>query len=185
MGMYRIFPGDDGESHIEELRLADHPELGAMTNISEVKVQEFEGTRDMPLHPLPERRLIIHLSGEVEITTSDGAKQIFRAGDVRLMDDVTGRGHAHVDLTPSEAVYIILKDKVARSPPRYQFVIQPPRHGEVTFIGKTLDPSWVSCRCSRRRRSSPANVKPESVRLYPSGPENAWISLPGFVPPDC
>ncbi|MBU18335.1 MAG: hypothetical protein CL725_11630 [Chloroflexi bacterium] len=110
MGMYRIFAGSDGESHIEELKLADHPELAAMTNVSEVKVQEFEGTRDMPLHPLPERRLIIHLSGEVEITTSDGAKQIFRAGDIRLMDDVTGKGHAHVDLTPSEGVYIILTD---------------------------------------------------------------------------
>ena len=110
MGMYRIFAGSDGESHIEELKLADHPELGAMTNVSEVKVQEFEGTRDMPLHPLPARRLIIHLSGEVEITTSDGAKQIFRAGDIRLMDDVTGKGHAHVDLTPSEGVYIILTD---------------------------------------------------------------------------
>jgi redox-sensitive bicupin YhaK (pirin superfamily) len=108
--MYRIFAGSDGESHIEELKLANHPELGAMTNVSEVKVQEFEGTRDMPLHPLPERRLIIHLSGEVEITTSDGAKQIFRAGDIRLMDDVTGKGHAHVDLTPSEGVYIILTD---------------------------------------------------------------------------
>jgi len=108
--MYRIFAGSDGESHIEELKLADHPELGAMTNVSEVKVQEFEGTRDMPLHPLPERRLIIHLSGEVEITTSDGAKQIFRAGDIRLMDDVTGKGHSHVDLTPSEGVYIILTD---------------------------------------------------------------------------
>ena len=110
MGMYRIFAGSNGESHIEELKLADHPELGVMTNVSEVKVQEFEGTRDMPLHPLPERRLIIHLSGEVEITTSDGAKQIFRAGDIRLMDDVTGKGHAHVDLTPSEGVYIILTD---------------------------------------------------------------------------
>ena len=110
MGMYRIFAGSDDESHIEELKLADHPELGAMTNVSEVKVQEFEGTRNMPLHPLPERRLIIHLSGEVEITTSDGAKQIFRAGDIRLMDDVTGKGHAHVDLTPSEGVYIILTD---------------------------------------------------------------------------
>ena len=110
MGMYRIFAGSDGESHIEELKLADHPELAAMTNVSEVKVQEFEGTRDMPLHPLPERRLIIHLSGEVEITTSDAAKQIFRAGDIRLMDDVTGKGHAHVDLTPSEGVYIILTD---------------------------------------------------------------------------
>jgi len=108
--MYRVFAGSDGESHIEELRLESHPELGALTNISEVKVQEFEGTRDMPLHPLPERRLIIHLSGEVEITTSDGSKQLFRAGDMRLMDDVTGKGHAHLDLTPSEAVYIIFKD---------------------------------------------------------------------------
>lgn len=110
MGMYRVYAGSDGESHIEDLKLADHPELGAMTDIGEVRVQEFEGTRDMPFHPLPERRLIIHLSGEVEITTSDGAKQVFRAGDIRLMEDVTGKGHAHIDLTPSEAVYIILTD---------------------------------------------------------------------------
>ena len=108
--MYRIFSDSDGESHIEELRLDGHPELWAMTNVSEVKVQKFDGSRDMPLHPLPERRLIVHLSGEVEITTSDGSKQILRAGDVRLMEDVTGKGHAHLDLTPSEAVYIILND---------------------------------------------------------------------------
>ena len=108
--MYRIFSDSDGESHIEELRLEAHPELGAMTNVSEVKVQKFDGSRDMPLHPLPERRLIVPLSGEVEITTSDGSKQIHRAGDVTLMEDVTGKGHAHLDLTPSEAVYIILND---------------------------------------------------------------------------
>ena len=110
MAMYRVFAGSDGESHIEELRLEDHPEFAALMNISEVRVQEFDGTRDMDFHPLPERRLIIHLSGEVEITTSDGSKQVLRAGDVRLMDDVTGRGHAHLDLTPSSAVYVILKD---------------------------------------------------------------------------
>ena len=110
MAMYRVFSDSDGESHIEELRLEAHPELGAMTNVSEVKVQKFDGSRDMPFHPLPERRLIVHLSGDVEITTSDGSKQILRAGDVRLMEDVTGKGHAHLDLTPSEAVYIILND---------------------------------------------------------------------------
>ena len=110
MGMYRIFTGNDGESHIEGLRLEDHPELSAMTNIGEVQVREFDGTRNMDFHPLPERRLIIHLSGEVEITTSDGSKQKFRAGDVRLMEDVSGRGHAHLDITPSSAVYVILKD---------------------------------------------------------------------------
>ncbi|MDA0264496.1 MAG: hypothetical protein O2803_10155 [Chloroflexi bacterium] len=110
MGMYRVFTSGDGESHIEELRLEDRPELGALTNLSEVKLQEFDGSRDMDFHPLPERRLIIHLSGEVQITASDGSKQVLRAGDVRLMEDTTGKGHAHLDLTPSAAVYVILSD---------------------------------------------------------------------------
>ncbi len=110
MGIYRVFTGSDGESHIEELSLEEHPELGALTNLREVQVQQFDGTRNMPFHPLPERRLIIHLSGEVEIGTSDGSKQVFKAGDVRLMEDVTGRGHSHVDRSPSSAVYVILKD---------------------------------------------------------------------------
>ena len=110
MAIYRIFVGSDGESHIDEIDLNEHPELGALTNLSEVKVQEFDGTRNRDFHPLPERRLIIHLSGEVEIGTSDGSKQVFRAGDIRLMEDVTGRGHTHVDRSPSSAVYVTLTD---------------------------------------------------------------------------
>ena len=110
MGIYRIFAGSDGESHMEELRLEEHPALGALTNIHEVRVQQFDGTRKRDFHPLPERRLIIHLSGEVEIGTSDGSSHVFGAGDIRLMEDVTGRGHTHVDRSPSSAVYVLLKD---------------------------------------------------------------------------
>ena len=110
MAIYRIFTGSDGESHIEEMRLEEHPELGSLTNLSEVRVQQFDGTRNRDFNPLPERRLIIHLSGEVEISTSDGSKQIFRDGDIRLMEDLTGRGHAHLDLSPSSAVYVLLTD---------------------------------------------------------------------------
>ncbi len=110
MANYRVYTTDDGESHIEELSLESRPELGALTNVTEVKVQEFDGSRNMDFHPLPERRLIIHLSGEVQIETSDGSKLVLRAGDVRLMEDVTGKGHAHVDLTPNSAVYVILED---------------------------------------------------------------------------
>jgi hypothetical protein len=109
MGIYRVFAGSDGESHMEELSLEEHSELGALTNLSEVRVQQFDGTRNRDFHPLPERRLIIHLSGEVEIGTSDGSRHVFRSGDIRLMEDVTGRGHAHVDRSPSSAVYVILK----------------------------------------------------------------------------
>jgi len=110
VAIYRVFAGSDGESHIEEMSLEEHPELGALTNLSEVQVRQFDGSRKMDFHPLPERRMIIHLSGEVEITTSDGSKQVFRAGDIRLMEDVTGRGHAHADLSPSAAVYVVLTD---------------------------------------------------------------------------
>src|SRR5215467_11390787 len=122
MGIYRVFTGSDGESHIEELRLEEHPALGALTNIHEVRVQQFDGTRKRDFHPLPERRLIIHLSGEVEISTSDGSRHVFRAGDRRLMADVTGRGHTHVDRSPSSAVYVLLKDEdggAGAGPARY------------------------------------------------------------------
>ena len=108
MAIYRVFSDTDGESHIEDLNLEEHPELGAMINVSEVRVQEFDGSRNMDFHPPPERRLVVHLSGEVEIGASDGAKRVLRAGDIRLMEDVTGRGHTHVDLSPSAAVYVLM-----------------------------------------------------------------------------
>ena len=110
MAIYRVFSDANGESHIEDLNLEEHPELGALIDVSEVRVQEFDGSRNMDFHPLPERRLVIHLSGEVEIGASDGSKRVLRAGDIRLMEDVTGKGHTHVDLSPSGAVYVLLKD---------------------------------------------------------------------------
>ena len=111
MAIFRVFAGPDGESHIEELDLEHHPELGSLRNISEVRVEHFAEPRHMDFHPLPERRLIFHLSGEVEIGVSDGTKQILRPGDVRLMEDLTGRGHTHDDLTQtSSAAYILLSD---------------------------------------------------------------------------
>ena len=51
MGIYRVFAGSDGESHMEELRLEEHPALGALTNIHEVRVQQFDGTRQMDFPP--------------------------------------------------------------------------------------------------------------------------------------
>ena len=54
--------------------------------------------------------MIIHLSGEVEIGGSDGAKRVLRTGGIRLMEDVTDKGHSHNDLSPSAAVYVPLND---------------------------------------------------------------------------
>ena len=109
MGFFRVYAGPDGESHIEEMDTSQE-EYASHQNIAEVKIQHFPEMRDMPFHPLPDRRLIIHLSGEAEIGLSDGTKQIFRPGDVRLMEDTTGKGHTHRDLSLNSAVYVYLND---------------------------------------------------------------------------
>ena len=110
MGIYRIYATEDGESHMEELELAERPDLHAMLNVAEVRVQWWTEPRVMDFHPLPDRRFIIHLSGETEITVSDGGSHVFRAGDARLMEDTSGKGHSHVDRGANSAAYIFLQD---------------------------------------------------------------------------
>jgi redox-sensitive bicupin YhaK (pirin superfamily) len=64
----------------------------------------------MDFHSLPERRLILHVRGEVEIGVRDGRTQIFQPGDARLMEDTSGRGYTHRDLSPVIQAVVVLHD---------------------------------------------------------------------------
>ena len=110
MSIYRVFPDSDGESHIEELDLGGQKTVQSFMDVSEAGIHKFQDLRSMDFHPLPERRLIIHLEGEVKIGVSDGSSQIFRPGDARLMEDTFGKGHTHQDLTPVIQAMIVLGD---------------------------------------------------------------------------
>jgi hypothetical protein len=110
MSIYRIDAGADGESHREEVHVAQYPELGALMQVAQVGIQAFPALRTMDFHPLPERRLILHVRGEVEIGVSDGTTQIFRPGDARLMEDTSGRGHTHRDRSPVIQAVVVLHD---------------------------------------------------------------------------
>ena len=44
-------------------------------------------------HPAPKRQFFCCLSGEFELTASDGETRIYRAGEVFLLEDTTGKGH--------------------------------------------------------------------------------------------
>jgi len=46
------------------------------------------------LHPSSGRHLFVVMSGNWEITTSDGEIRTFSTGDVLLVEDTTGKGHA-------------------------------------------------------------------------------------------
>ena len=44
-------------------------------------------------HLSPKSQYFCCLSGKIEITVGDGEKRVFRAGDVFLLDDTSGKGH--------------------------------------------------------------------------------------------
>ena len=55
--------------------------------------RETGGDYDLDWHPAPRRQYIVNLDAGVEITVSDGETRIIGAGEVLLVEDVTGKGH--------------------------------------------------------------------------------------------
>ena len=45
-------------------------------------------------HPAPPKQYWLQFTGEIEVDASDGETKRFRPGDVVLLEDVDGKGHA-------------------------------------------------------------------------------------------
>jgi hypothetical protein len=93
VAIIRIFAGEDGESHFEELDPASHPILISVQPAVEIEFKSMAIGFFRDWHPAPRRQYVISLSGEMEIGIGDGTVRQFRPGDVLLADDVAGRGH--------------------------------------------------------------------------------------------
>ena len=93
MGIYRLYTGTDGESHIAELKLADHPDLSKLQSTAGISFREAPAGNFIDWHPAPRRQWVIILSGQLEIGLGDGTLRQFGPGDARLVEDTTGHGH--------------------------------------------------------------------------------------------
>ncbi len=98
---------DNGQSRFTEIDISLHP-LEPTAGVSGFqKSAPFAGGECLFLsfpqcvhqHAAPQRQLVVILSGEAEIETSDGNTRRFRQGDVFLADDTTGEGHISRFLT--------------------------------------------------------------------------------------
>lgn len=95
----RIYADAAGETHLEdvapEMTPADHSSM--MSSLIAAKGVIFRETSGaqyfVDWHNAPRRQFVINLSGEVEITVSDGEKRRFGPGTILLAEDVTGKGH--------------------------------------------------------------------------------------------
>lgn len=93
MGTYRLYTGNDGQSHIEKVDLSKTPDWTKGQGATTITFREAPVGNFQDWHPAPRRQFVIILSGQLEIGLGDGSKHIFGPGDARLVEDTTGKGH--------------------------------------------------------------------------------------------
>ena len=115
MKIVRVYTGDDGESHFEDVDVDLTPEglVGALSPLQPatgIRFRETGGDYDYDWHQAPRRQYVINLTGGVEIEVGDGSTRRLMAGDVLLAEDVTGRGHRSraIGNAPRLSVFVTL-----------------------------------------------------------------------------
>jgi len=99
----RIYSDSSGQSHFSQaqatFQLVDYAPPAPPISVSEAIAAEAVGFISSPSqwlgdwHPAPRRQFIFMLTGEMEVEVSDGEKRKFAAGDVLLVEDISGVGH--------------------------------------------------------------------------------------------
>ena len=115
MQVVRIYTGDDGQSHFEDVdvELEDLGERGQISPLwggSGVQFREVAGDYFLDFHVAPRRQLVVNLTGSVEIEIGDGTKRLMEAGSILLAEDTTGQGHIsrNVDGQPRTCLFVHL-----------------------------------------------------------------------------
>jgi len=120
MNYTRIYCNADGESHFGDVSVNIAPVDFAPPALPLNMATPLEAERMIlcvipaawigDWHPTPRRQFYIQLSGELEVTVSDGEVRRFSAGSLVLLEDTTGKGHLTrvVGSTKVEAVFVQL-----------------------------------------------------------------------------
>ena len=98
MRIHNLYVDPDGETHFRDIEVAWAHEshigkLSARLPATGVIFRETAGDYDLDWHPAPRRQYIVNLDAGVRITVSDGETRVIGAGEVLLVEDVTGKGH--------------------------------------------------------------------------------------------
>jgi len=92
-----VFTGPDGMSHAEVKQISLTPggdaELSEMARVNGLQFRRQAPTYFQDFHPASRKQYVVTLRGEGEIELANGQKIVARAGDVLLMEDITGKGH--------------------------------------------------------------------------------------------
>jgi hypothetical protein len=98
MRIHNLYVDDKGESHFRDIEVEWVEErrgskLSKRLPATGIIFRETGGDYDLDWHPAPRRQYIINLDAGVRLTASDGDSRVIGAGEVILVEDVTGKGH--------------------------------------------------------------------------------------------
>ena len=98
MRIHNLYTDAKGESHFRDIEIEWVEEtrggkLSQRLPATGIIFREVPSSYDLDWHPAPRRQYIINLDAGVEITASDGESRRIGAGEVFLVEDVSGKGH--------------------------------------------------------------------------------------------
>jgi len=115
MKVIRMYTGEDGESHFEELNLEMIPHGDAVVLSSpqvchQLQFAETGSGGGYDWHNAPRRQYVITLCGTLRFENRLGDVQEIRPGDILLAEDCVGGGHKWklIDENPWRRCYIHL-----------------------------------------------------------------------------
>ena len=115
----RLYADEHGESHFEDVELdlvspeyappAPPLDLSSFTPATQFGFMRAPAGWSSEWHPSSTRNIFFVLSGEWEVTASDGETRRFAAGSVLLAEDTSGKGHASRVLGNTDSLAAIVQ----------------------------------------------------------------------------
>ena len=109
----RIYTGDDGKTHAEELEVPlkqgrPTTELSEPVPITSVQFRRNSPDYFIDWHTAPRRQYVITLAGESDVEIGDGSKIRLYPGHILLAEDLTGQGHISRAIGSDDRISIFL-----------------------------------------------------------------------------
>lgn len=98
MRIHNLYTDESGESHFRDIEIEWAEErrgskLSKRLPATGVIFRQTPAEYKLAWHPAPWRQYIVNLDAGVKITASDGESRFIKAGEVILVEDITGKGH--------------------------------------------------------------------------------------------
>ena len=112
MRITRVYSGNDGESHFEDLTPDQLAEIVNRRGEGPINLGRRPSDHFSDYHNAPRRQYVVTMAGQAELEVADGSKRQFGPGDVLIAEDLTGHGHIlrHLGDEPRVSLSVPLAD---------------------------------------------------------------------------